>query len=87
MTGRYSLPPAVDARSAPALQQALLEQRGEDLELVGSAVERLAAPGLQVLLAARRAWREDGARLALIEPSDALAARLVLFGAHALLAA
>jgi chemotaxis protein CheX len=77
----FSLPDVIDAASAPALRSALLDRRGADLEVDASAVRRIGALGLQILLATSRQWRADGAHLAIVNASDAFIDLTRLMGA------
>lgn len=75
------LSPVLDLNAAAPLREQLLALRGGAVTLDGSAVERLGALCLQVLLAARKTWRDDGAEFRLTGASDALAEQLAAFGA------
>ena len=77
----FALPPVIDAASVGALRSDLLDQRGQDLVLDGDAVTRIGGLGLQILLAAHRAWAVDGRALTLANPSPALTEMLRLTGA------
>ncbi len=76
-----ALPAVLDLNAAAPLREQLLALRGGPAILDGSAVERLGALCLQVLLAARRTWAADGAELRLTGASEALSAQLAAFGA------
>ena len=75
------LPAVLDLKAAAPLKATFLEHRGEDVMIDASGVQRLGALCLQVLLAARRAWSEDGHELRFEPRSDAFADALTLFGA------
>ncbi len=76
-----ALPPVLDLTAAGPLASDLLMRRGSPLVVDGSAVERLGAQCLQVLLAARATWAADGHSFTVEAPSDALAATLAALGA------
>lgn len=78
---RHALAARLDLGATPGLQEALLAARGRDLVLDGGEVQHLGAAALQVLIAARRGWEEDGRALTLDGPSDALAEGLARMGA------
>lgn len=80
MTAVYPLPARLDLSAAGPLARDLLSRRGASLTLRADAVTHLGTPGLQVLLAARRSWREDGHRLIVDGPSPSLVQHLALFG-------
>ena len=71
----------LDLNAAGPLAHELLALRGRDLEVDASAVERLGAQCLQVLLSARATWDADGAAFAVITPSDEFTSTLALLGA------
>lgn len=72
MPASYPLPPRLEGAALAVVKAALLERRGEPLALGGQSVERLNGLGLQLLMAAFAAWRADGIRLCVSEPSEAL---------------
>ena len=80
-----TLPPALHLTAAAPLAASLTAYRGISLMIDGSAVERLGAQCLQVLLAARNAWAADGHSFSIASPSVALAEALAIFGAADLL--
>jgi chemotaxis protein CheX len=65
----HPLPERLDGAAAPALREALLARRGRDLALEAGSVRRLGGLCLQVLLAARATWQEDGHVLRILNPS------------------
>ena len=75
------LAPVLDLKAATPLAQALMALRGRNVNVNASAVERLGAQCLQVLLSARNTWTEDGVRFAVTEPSDTFVETLALLGA------
>src|ERR1700692_241890 len=78
--GDMDLPPVLDLTAASGLLEAFLERRGQVLAVDGSGVQRLGAQCLQVLLAARVAWEEDGQTLCVENCSDDFLASLELMG-------
>jgi chemotaxis protein CheX len=74
------LPPVLDLTAASGLLEAFLERRGQVLAVDGSNVQRLGAQCLQVLLAARMAWEEDGQTLCVENCSEDFLASLELMG-------
>ncbi len=76
-----SLPPVLDLNAAGPLAAELLMRRGAPLVIDGSAVERLGAQCLQVLLAGRATWAADGHSFSVEAPSDVFAATLAALGA------
>ena len=76
-----SLPAILDLTAAGPLTAELLAQRGTPLMVDGSAVERVGAQCLQVLLAARRTWAADGHAFSIESPSDALVETAAAIGA------
>ena len=85
MAATDRLPPILDTVAAPALRETLLARRGEALTLDGGEVERLGGLCLQVLLAAERTWRGDGAAFGVEPRSEALTQALSRLGASDLL--
>lgn len=88
MTECYSLSRHLDSAAAPPLAADLLGLRGADLTIDCSDVAFVGALGLQVLIAARRQWSEDGHILsikpvggALAKAATALGVDLALIGA------
>jgi chemotaxis protein CheX len=71
----------LDLTAAAPLAAELLAHRGRDVEVDATAVSRMGAQCLQVLLSARTTWREDGAAFAIVTPSEEFAAVLELLGA------
>jgi anti-anti-sigma regulatory factor len=77
------LPESLDGRAVADFRAELLSRRGADLDLDGSQVVRLGAGCLQQILAAARSWSEDGRRLRVVRPSEALLSNLSTMGAVA----
>ncbi len=78
------LPPVLGLTEAEPLAALLLSRRGTPLILDGSAVERLGAQCLQVLLAARQTWETDGQPFRIETPSHAFTEAAHIFGATSL---
>jgi chemotaxis protein CheX len=77
---RLTLPAGLDAAAVEALHADLAAARGRDVRLAAAEVRRLGALGAQLLLAAARAWAEDGRRFSLEAPSDEFLDALRLLG-------
>lgn len=73
MTEFYRLGRHIDSASAPPLAADLMALRGASLTIDSSEVAFVGALGLQVLIAARRQWLEDGQPLCIKPVSPALA--------------
>jgi chemotaxis protein CheX len=71
----------LDLKAASALATDLLALRGADVALDGSAVQRLGAQCLQVIMSARATWDKEGASLQIVNPSRDLIEGLELLGA------
>ena len=71
----------LDLNAAAPLLNEFLALRGRNVDVDASAVERLGAQCLQVLLSARRTWDADGRALTLVDPSTDFTATLALLGA------
>jgi chemotaxis protein CheX len=82
MTQVLVLEPSLGLKEALPLKAALMERRGQPLELDASNVQRLGGLCLQVLLAARRMWAADHQPLTIKAASDAFEEALRLFGAQ-----
>ena len=75
------LPAVLDLNAAGPLAHELSGIRGRDVQLDGSAVRRLGAQCLQVLVAARTAWQSDGHGFSVVSPSDDFTAGAAVLGA------
>ena len=71
----------LDLNAAGPLAHEFLALRGRNVEVDASAVERLGAQCLQVLLSARNTWDADGADFCLVAPSSEFTSTLALLGA------
>lgn len=71
----------LDLNAASPLAAEFLALRGGAVEVDASAVERLGAQCLQVLLSARRTWGADGAAFAVVSASDEFTSTAALLGA------
>lgn len=83
MSAVLALSPVLDLRAAAGLKTDLLAFRGRPVRLDASAVERLGGLCLQVLLAARKTWAEDGQALTLTGEAEAFQDQWAAFGAPA----
>jgi chemotaxis protein CheX len=83
-TASLTLPEVIDSASVSGLRGALLEHRGQDLNVDASLVRRIGGLGLQVLISAARTWEADGHSLRLESPSPAFTDILRLTGAAVL---
>lgn len=75
-----ALAEVLDMKAASALAADLLAARGRNVALDGSAVQRLGAQCLQVMMSARATWDKEGASLQIINPSHDLIEGLELLG-------
>ena len=66
-----SLAPVLDLKAAAPLAEELLTFRGADLQIDASAVQRIGAQCLQILVAARRTWHDEQCQVLIVDPSDA----------------
>lgn len=71
----------LDLNAAAPLMNEFLALRGRNVDVDASAVERLGAQCLQVLLSARRTWDADGAEFSVVSPSSEFTSTLALLGA------
>ncbi|WP_297298245.1 STAS domain-containing protein [uncultured Methylovirgula sp.] len=78
-----TLEPVLDLKATTPLAEQLLAHRGADIIVDASAVERLGAQSLQVLLSALATWQADGHQLQFKQPSEAFIESLQLFGVDA----
>lgn len=81
MTQVLVLEPSLGLKEAMPLKAALMERRGQPVDVDASNVQRLGGLCLQVLLAARRMWANDHQPLTIKAPSDAFGEAVRLFGA------
>jgi len=79
-TSTLRLPEVLDLPAAAPLTETLLKSRGTDIVIDASAVQRLGAQCLQVLLCAASAWRADGGSLAITNRSPCFVESLQLLG-------
>ena len=77
-----ALPETLDLKAAGPLKQAFLNNRGGPIEIHADQVRRLGGLCLQVLLAARKAWADDGKAFSIAAPSEAFLETIRLFGAE-----
>jgi chemotaxis protein CheX len=71
----------LDLNAAGPLAHELLALRGQNVDVDASAVERLGAQCLQVLLSAHATLNTDGAAFAVVSPSNEFTTTLALLGA------
>lgn len=76
-----TLPETLDQITAPELSKTLLAHRGTDIVLDASPLQRLSAIGLEMLIAARKQWEADGARIEIRDWSDAAMTAMGRIGA------
>ena len=81
MTAALQLPAVLDIQQAGPLREQLLGLRGQSVIVDGSAVGRLGALCLQVLISAQQTWARDGLSLVIDRASDAFADQWNAFGA------
>ena len=77
---RHALPGRLDLSTAGELAAALRGHEGSDLTLEAGGVTHLGTPGVQVLLAARRSWREAGRALSIADADPGLEEQLGQLG-------
>ena len=76
----YVLPAILDLKAAMPLVEGLLAQRGSDLTVDASHVERLGAQSLQILLSAVSTWHAEGFSIEFQAASEPFVQSLELFG-------
>ena len=81
MTDTLVLDPVLDLKAAAPLRTALLEHRGQPLNIDASGVQRLGALCLQILLAAHHTWADEAHALTITPRSEAFDESVRLFGA------
>ena len=81
MTAAVVLPAVLDIQQAGPLRDQLLALRGHPVTVDASAVDRLSALCLQVLISAQQTWARDGITLAIDQASQAFADQWNAFGA------
>ena len=81
MTAAVVLPAVLDIQQAGPLRDQLLALRGHPVTVDASAVDRLGALCLQVLISAQQTWARDGITLAIDQASQAFADQWNAFGA------
>lgn len=77
-----SLESVLDLNAASSLHSKLMAMRGSDLTIDASAVERVGALCIQVLMSAAKTWEEEKLRLTFSEMSDALMKTMQLSGVN-----
>ena len=81
-----ALADCLDMTAAAPLAAKLLAVRGAPLNLDASAVRRVGAQCLQVLIAAQTAWTAEGLAFDVVDPSPEFSDGLALMGAASLCA-
>ncbi len=76
----YALSEVLDLKAALPLAEGLLAQRGAELMIDASRVERLGGQSLQILLSAISTWHADGYSIEFVDPSEPFMQGLELFG-------
>lgn len=74
------LSPVLDLNEASILHGKLLELRGKPIEIDASAVERVGAQCVQILVAAQRNWQADRLDFSFSDRSDVFEKTLKLIG-------
>jgi chemotaxis protein CheX len=77
-----SLAPVLDLNEANALHSKLMGLRGSNLVIDASAVERVGALCVQVLMAGAKSWEEDKHAFAFSKVSDAFTKTTQLIGVN-----
>lgn len=77
-----SLDKVLDLNEAGNLHGKLMNLRGSDLTIDGSAVERAGALCIQVLMSAAKTWEEERLSFTFSKMSDALAKTMQLIGVN-----
>ena len=82
---KIALPASLDLAAAEALKEMLIAavDKGGDLVIDGSGVEKVGTPCIQLIVSASRTLRESGHSMKLEEPSEALGAALAELGLSA----
>lgn len=75
-----SLDNVLDLNAASSLHSQLMAERGSDLAIDGSAVERVGALCIQVLMSAAKTWEEEKHSLTFSQMSDAFMKTMQLAG-------
>lgn len=65
-----SLPPTLSLAEVAGLHRDITARRGQDVNLDAEGVRHLGAQCLAVLLAAQKAWQEDGRAFVVENPSE-----------------
>ena len=88
MSGKtITLETTLDIGAAKRLLEEIREARGSHLDIDAARVERIGGLCLQVLLAAKAAWRADHAEFRILNPSEMFLDGVTLMAASELLAA
>ena len=79
-SGTLQLSAVLDLNEASVLHGKLTSMRGSDIVIDASAVERVGAQCVQVLVAGKRAWDEDQKSFLVEKASDAFEKTMQLIG-------
>ena len=77
-----SLDNVLDLNAAGSLHSQLMAERGSDLVIDASAVERVGALCIQVLMSAAKTWQEEKHSLTFAQMSEALMKTMQLAGVN-----
>lgn len=83
MSARLALPARLDSTAAGSLTGDILDLAGAPLDLDAAEVTHIGTPGLQVLLAAARSWREANIPLSFSNAAPAVGKQLSALGLSA----
>ena len=75
-----TLPQSLNGAQVTGLCEALVALRGSPITLRAGDVEHVGAQSLQLLIAARNTWSNDGHPFQIATPSDAMVRDLALLG-------
>ncbi len=81
LANTLQLSPVLDLSAASPLAAELQTRRGSAITIVASDVQRISAPGLQVLLSAQLTWAADGASFRVVDCSPEFIEGVALLGA------
>lgn len=77
-----SLAPVLDLNEATALHRQLMGLKGSNVVIDASAVERVGALCVQVLMAGAKSWEEDKLSFTFLKVSDAFTKTMQLIGVN-----
>ncbi|MDO6962537.1 STAS domain-containing protein [Rhizobium alvei] len=79
---KLSLEKVLDLNEATALQTKLMALKGSDVTIDASAVERVGALCVQVLMSAAKTWEEEKKNFTIENVSDAMSKTMQLIGVN-----